>query len=876
MPLERPKHPKKRTVCIINDYPVKAEVSSGDRFSAPSNMNMLTSFRTGKVNVNSISAGEEFKGIISTDIFCTYLDYDCFADGNFDFCKDFRKRKDLIAADIGYFLDKETETNIFYKLEHQKDLYISDRLWKCLQSLIVEINQVEPKLIIVTGKWTLFLLTACTTFGSTMGNAKDRKPFGGLTKFRSSILKPHECWNLRYIEGQSPIVIPIYHPVNSISMPDKARTMELDIQKICWMYHKVKEHGIQYYTKPDKNFVLGTDYSLVIEYLDGLLSRLDLAPTLVSVDIETMFHSVIDCIGITDSINSGICVPFASVEVPNFWSIEDEIDIILKIKEVLLHPNCMIVGQNFLYDSQYLYKYWNINVYAKYDSMIMHHVLFNNLPKSLDFLASLYCEFYTYWKDEVEATKESPETRWTYNVKDICYTLEVAVVLLELLAQEKPALQEFYRFQQEEVVPAIVDIMNIGVKVDLQKKQQLHDELQRLSIYVEQKINSLIGEEINLKSPIQIKKLFMDLLGVKPVADRKRKTESFGSAAMLVYLEEYPEYAPLITMILEYRSINIFVRTFLSAKVDDDNRMRTSYNVAGTKSYRLASRKNAFGAGMNLQNVPSKGKIDLKYALMDYSDSEDIELEDEAEVAEAGYGVTELPNCKELFICEDDEMFFDIDLAAADARIIAWVSGCKFLTDLFEDPKADIYAILASEYTGRKIVKKDPERQQFKAICHGTNYLGKPKTLAAKEGMLVHQVEKVQRFYFDICPEIQELHKEVEKQVRSLGYLENCWGARGWFLDKNDPMLMNKAMAWVGSSPVSILINKGLVRLKAKEKDIKVLLQVHDSLAGVFKKTDLTAPERIIQHVSIPLPFDRPRIIPVNIKTSPLSYGNCG
>jgi DNA polymerase I len=473
---------------------------------------------------------------------------------------------------------------------------------------------------------------------------------------------------------------------------------------------------------------------------------------------------------------------------------------------------------------------------------------------------------------------EKDRTRWEYNGLDNIYTLEVDEVLTDILVGEKQSLQDFYYFQQHKVAPALVDIMNRGVKVDLEKKQQLLDELSALLVHIEGTINTILGETINLKSSHQVKRLFMDLLQVDPIVDRKRKTPSFGSEAMLVYLENYPLYRPLITLILEYRSVGIFVRTFLSAKVDEDNRMRTSYNVAGTRTYRLASRKNAFGNGLNMQNIPAKGKIDLKYSLMNLDINSEVELEEEdsIDIVSPIYGINKLPNCKELFICEEDEMFFDIDLAAADARIMAWISGSPFLTDLFEEEDGDPYLLLAREYyNDQTITKKDNRRQIFKAVVHGTNYLGQAKTLSAKAGLLVHEIEKIQKFYFSLCPEIPALHRDIELQIKSRGYLENVWGARGWFLDKNDPMLMNKAVAWVGSSPVGILINKGLVAIREQDTAIKILLQVHDSLAGVYKRTDLTAPDRIIQHCSIPLPFEVPRIIPVNIKTSLTSYGDC-
>jgi DNA polymerase I-like protein with 3'-5' exonuclease and polymerase domains len=849
---------------VINDIPVQTEIKSGDKFSATSNVSLLTSLRTGKINNWSKEVTDNtYKGIKSTDIFTTYLSYNYFEEGSYDFRLEIVKGKDKV------------EGREYFKLEHQKDVWVMTSLWKQFQALLTEIEKVQPKLIIVTGKWTLFFLTGCTSLITNQGNHKDKKILGGLSKFRSSVLQLHECFGIKDV-----VLVPVWHTVHAMSMPDKLVVMQLDIEKLGWMYHNILDKGVEYYIRPAKEYVLGTTLDILGTFLHELLLKLNERPIKVSIDIETMYHSTIDCIGIAYEVDRGICVPFASRANPNLWSIEDEVEIIALIREVMLHPNCQHVGQNYSYDCQYFHKLWNIDVQATTDTMVLHHVLFNYLPKDLAFLASLYCETYTYWKDEVEGTRDTPETRWIYNAKDVMYTLEIANILEDILTQQPELLQNFYRSQQDLLAPALVDIMNRGVKVDLVKKQQLLDELSLLLVHIESTINTILGETINLKSSHQVKRLCTDLLQVVPVIDRKSKTASFGSEAMLVYLDNYPLYRPLITLILEYRSVGIFVRTFLSAKVDDDNRMRTSYNLAGTRTYRLASRKNAFGAGMNLQNVPAKGKIDLKYSLMRLDSETEVELEDDEDAVDIDtpvYGTTKLPNCKELFICEEDEMFFDIDLAAADARIIAWVSGCPFLTDLFEDEDGDPYLLLAREYyRNPNLTKKNNERQIFKAVVHGTNYLGQAKTLSAKAGLLVREIEKIQKFYFSLCPEIPALHRAIEQQVRERGYLENVWGARGWFLDKNDPMLMNKAVAWVGSSPVGILINKGLVSIREQDPAIKVLLQVHDSLAGVYKKDDVTAPDRIVKYCSVPLPFEIPRVIPVNIKTSPTSYGDCG
>ena len=132
------------------------------------------------------------------------------------------------------------------------------------------------------------------------------------------------------------------------------------------------------------------------------------------------------------------------------------------------------------------------------------------------------------------------------------------------------------------------------------------------------KINSILGFEFNMNSTPQKKKLFKDFFGME-LKLKKRKgqtaTETADAAAMLEYVEEYPMLKPFLTLMLEYNAIKVFTRTFLAAKTDEDGRMRTQYRVAGTDTGRLASTKNVWGTGCNLQNLPQEGKLPLYYAL---------------------------------------------------------------------------------------------------------------------------------------------------------------------------------------------------------------------------------------------------------------------
>ena len=89
--------------------------------------------------------------------------------------------------------------------------------------------------------------------------------------------------------------------------------------------------------------------------------------------------------------------------------------------------------------------------------------------------------------------------------------------------------------------------------------------------------------------------------------------------------------------------------------------------------------------------------------------------------------------------------------------------------------------------------------------------------------------------------------------------------------------MLPEALAWIPQSTVAIVINRIWKRVYENLKEVQVLLQVHDSLAGQFP-TYLAGvcPERIIaQAREVAVPYPRPLVIPLSIKTSTTSWGDC-
>lgn len=117
------------------------------------------------------------------------------------------------------------------------------------------------------------------------------------------------------------------------------------------------------------------------------------APDL-SVDIETAGEQI-TMIGFAPTIDRALCVPFFDETKPgnNYWPTLDlEVQVWQWVQKILsLKKN--VVGQNFLYDTKFLWgKYGIPPIGFADDTMLMHHALQPEMEKGLGFLGSIYTD----------------------------------------------------------------------------------------------------------------------------------------------------------------------------------------------------------------------------------------------------------------------------------------------------------------------------------------------------------------------------------------------------------------------------------------------------------------------------------------------------
>lgn len=151
------------------------------------------------------------------------------------------------------------------------------------------------------------------------------------------------------------------------------------------------ESGYREFIRPRRELWVSPTLDDLVEFEEQYLP----APTLC-VDIETdpWTTKQILCIGIAPSPTVAIVVPFVDKLKPgwSYWpTLKDEIAAYKWCKRIIENSDTL-VGQNFLYDVQWLDRKFGIHVKAENceDTMLMHHAMQPELEKGLGYLSSTY------------------------------------------------------------------------------------------------------------------------------------------------------------------------------------------------------------------------------------------------------------------------------------------------------------------------------------------------------------------------------------------------------------------------------------------------------------------------------------------------------
>ena len=486
------------------------------------------------------------------------------------------------------------------------------------------------------------------------------------------------------------------------------------------------------------------------------------------------------------------------------------------------------VGQNLKYDLKVMQQH-GISVKGKlFDTMLAHYIINPDMRHNMDVLAETYLGYHPKPITDLIGKKGKnqgsmrdvpidQQTEYAAEDADITWQLKEHFEK-ELGKNEQRALLDKVELPLVRVLAAME---LAGISIDLPYLNDMSNVLKQEATALEQRIFEKAGETFNLASPKQLGPVLFDKLKLveKP---KKTKTGQYSTAEEV--LSTISKDHPIVSDILEWRSVQKLKNTYVTALPDDinekTNRIHTVYNQAVAATGRLSSNH------PNLQNIP-------------------IRTPRGREVRKA-------------FIAKDDEhVLMAADYSQIELRIIASLSEDPSMLAAFNNNE-DIHAATASKVFGVPLAEVNREqRSQAKTVNFGIIYgvsafgLSNQTTLSRKESKGLIDA------YYENYPKLKAYMAQQVDFAREHGYVATVLGRRRYLKDINSRNAIVRGAAErnainapiQGSAADIIKLAMLTIYDKMQQQHFKaqMLLQVHDELVFECPKSELNALKQLVK-----------------------------
>ncbi|MDL2262178.1 DNA polymerase I [Bacteroidales bacterium OttesenSCG-928-I21] len=488
--------------------------------------------------------------------------------------------------------------------------------------------------------------------------------------------------------------------------------------------------------------------------------------------------------------------------------------------KVFEDTNKLIIAQNLKYDLSVLLNY-GIEVNTRFfDTMIAHYLLEPEQKHGLDFLSMKYLNHKMISIEELIGPKGKnqknmrqidPKTVSDYACEDADITFRLKNIFAKKLSDTK--LEKLFYDIEIPLIKVLMSMERTGVKLDIDTVNQYGHDLKTELANIENKIYELANEKFNIASPKQLGEILFDKLKIiNNPKKTKTKQYSTGEEELIKLVDKHP----IINEILEYRSVNKLLNTYIDVLPTLVNpktvRIHTTFNQAITATGRLSSNN------PNLQNIPIRD--------------------------ERGREIR-----KSFIASDNNHLFFSADYSQIELRIMAHLSQDNNMLEAFNKYSLDIHTATAA-----KIFKVDEKnvtremRAKAKTANFGIIYGISAFGLAQRLNILPKEAKELIDSYFEAFPSVKNFMEKSIQIGRELNYVETIFGRRRYLSDINSGNSIvrgyaerNAINAPIQGSAADIIklamvnINK---QFEEQKLESKMILQVHDELNFDVKKSE--------------------------------------
>ncbi|MCX7912977.1 MAG: DNA polymerase I [Thermodesulfovibrionales bacterium] len=514
---------------------------------------------------------------------------------------------------------------------------------------------------------------------------------------------------------------------------------------------------------------------------------------------------------------------------------------LLILKDIFEDRSISKIGHNLKFDILML-KQEGIEVAGiLYDTMVASYLL--NPNKQIHSLEEVAAEYLQHKKKsfkellgKCKSFEEVPlQEAIDYAAEDAELTFELKEILFERLKEE--GLEKLYFELEMPLIKVLAEMQRNGIMVDLKLIETLSKEIERELDSLQRKIYSLAGEQFNINSTQQLRKILFDKLKLK--TGKKTKT---GYSTSIDVLEELAKSHELPAEILNYRTLYKFKTTYLDILPKlvnkETGRIHTTFNQTVTATGRLSSSE------PNLQNIPVKGFWGNRI--------------------------------REIFIAPEGSQLLSADYSQIELRILAHMSKDETLLDAFSKG-IDIHSRTAAEIFNIPLESVSTEHRRIaKTINFGIIYGISPFGLSEALSITTQEANRLIEGYFKRHSAVKEYIDRTLQEAREKGFVTTLLGRKRQIpaINSDNAILRQQAERMAINTPIqgtaADLIKKAMISihdsLKSKSYKTKMILQIHDELLFEVPETELESLKIIVKEkMESALKLDVPLMVDLRI-----------
>ena len=523
------------------------------------------------------------------------------------------------------------------------------------------------------------------------------------------------------------------------------------------------------------------------------INEIEINPTTVSsfkdIKLDNKIGIALDLEG-NYSVEPVLGIAIASKEDTHFISIEDAVNDDA-LKEALSNPNIDKYCFDYKAIKVALARYGITIEGLKFDVLIAAYLLDSSLKNNV---------FQAMNAFGVDLQKEEVSLFNTVNDK---FTAKVAYFSLHLYEKAYIELEKINAVNlltdlELPLTSTLAEMEIEGFPIDVKILDGFGQEYKEKLNQLTKQIHELAGETFNIASPKQVGEILYNKLGLK---GNKNASTSFDNLKELV--DEHPIIAPLI----EYRKYAKLLSTYVEGikpHIHEDGKIHAHFNQTQTTTGRLSSSE------PNLQNISIRDEEGKLIRKAFYYPNHEYEI-------------------------------LSLDYSQIELRILAFLSNCKPLKDVFES-HTDIHTATAKAV----FHVEQPtyaQRRQAKAVNFGIIYGISDFGLADQIGVSTREARSIINEFYSNYPEVANFFNNIVNEARDNGYVSTLTGRRRYLREIYDSSYqvrefakraaMNAPIQGTAADLIKISMIKVNKALKEGGYKTKMVLQIHDEL--IFK-----------------------------------------